>query len=104
MIDAGVRMARSRIRVADQWYGDFLAGLGAARIGERRPKELCLKFGTATIKRFVADWLDYSQQPMSAALRPLPAAPLVNDGRHAPVQPRLPERSPRPADITTHPH
>jgi len=45
MIDDVVRMARSRIRVADQWYGDFLAGLVAARIGERRLKELCLKFG-----------------------------------------------------------
>jgi N-methylhydantoinase B len=31
-----IRMCRRRIRVPDQWYGDYLAMLGAARIGERR--------------------------------------------------------------------
>ena len=35
-----LRMARVRIRVPDHWYGDFLALLGAARIGERRLLEL----------------------------------------------------------------
>ena len=39
-IDDIVRMCRRRIRVPDQWYGDYLATLGAARIGERRLKEL----------------------------------------------------------------
>ncbi|MEA2850534.1 MAG: hypothetical protein QOE02_553, partial [Rhodospirillaceae bacterium] len=103
MIDDVVRMARSRIRVADQWYGDFLAGLGAARIGERRLKELCLKFGTATIKRFVVDWLDYSEQRMIAALSRLPSAHLVNDGRHDPFQPMLPDGIPIHVDITIDP-
>ena len=93
-IEDVVRMARSRIRVASQWYGDFLAGLGAARIGERRLKELCGKFGTATIKRFVADWLDYSEQRMAAAVRQLPSARLVNAGRHDPFQPMLPDGVP----------
>jgi N-methylhydantoinase B len=40
-----VRICRARIRVPDQWYGYFLAGLGAARIGERRLKEFCAKYG-----------------------------------------------------------
>ena len=35
-----LRMARVRIRVPELWYGDFLALLGAARIGERRLLEL----------------------------------------------------------------
>ncbi|SJZ30820.1 N-methylhydantoinase B [Enhydrobacter aerosaccus] len=91
MIEDVVRMARSRIRVPGQWYGDFLAGLGAARIGERRLKELCAKFGTDTIKRFVVDWLDYSEQRMATALRRLPAARLVNSGRHDPFMPMLPD-------------
>ena len=30
-----VRMCRMRIRVPDQWWGDYLATLGAARVGER---------------------------------------------------------------------
>ncbi len=33
-----VRMCRRRIRVPDMWYGDYLASIGAARIGERRIK------------------------------------------------------------------
>src|SRR5260370_12511535 len=103
MFDAVGRMRGSRIRVADQWYGDFLAGLGAARIGERRLKELCLKFGTATIKRFVIDWLDYSEQRMIAALSRLPPAHLVNDGRHDPFQPMLPAGTSIHVDITIDP-
>ena len=45
-----IRMCRARIRVPDQWYGDSLAALGSARIAERRLKELCAKYGRATIK------------------------------------------------------
>src|ERR1700722_10516900 len=48
-----VRMCRSRIRVPEQWYGDFLAGIGAARIGERRLKAFCAKYGKAAVKTFV---------------------------------------------------
>lgn len=103
MIDDVVRMARSRIRVPNQWYGDFLAGLGAARIGERRLKELCTKFGTATIKRFVTGWLDYAEQRMVASLRRLPPARLVNDGRHDPFEPMLPDGIPIHVDITIDP-
>ena len=39
-IDDIVRMCRRRIRVPDMWYGDYLASVGAARIGERRIREL----------------------------------------------------------------
>ena len=49
-----IRMCRARIRVPDQWYGDALAALGSARIAERRLKELCAKYGKATIKAFIA--------------------------------------------------
>ena len=31
----------------EQWYGDFLAALGRARIAERRLKELCEQYGLA---------------------------------------------------------
>ena len=44
-IDDIIRMCRRRIRVPEQWYGDYLAMLGAARIGEARLKELCAKYG-----------------------------------------------------------
>ena len=34
-VEEMIRIVRCRIRVPDQWYGDYLAGVGSARIGER---------------------------------------------------------------------
>ena len=52
-IDDVIRMCRRRIRVPDQWYGDYLAMLGAARIGEARLEELCGKYGAETLAEFI---------------------------------------------------
>jgi N-methylhydantoinase B len=85
------RMCRARIRVPDQWYGDYLAGLGAARIAERRLKEFCAKYGRTAVKRFMAEWLDYSEARMADAIRRLPKAHLVNTGRSDPLEGILPD-------------
>ena len=37
-VDDIIRMCRRRIRVPDQWYGDYLAMVGAARIGREPPQ------------------------------------------------------------------
>lgn len=91
MVGDVVRMCRSRIRVPDQWYGDFLAGIGSARIGERRLKELCDKYGKETIRRFIKGWLRYSEQRMMATIKELPAVVLKNVGAHDPFGKFLPE-------------
>jgi N-methylhydantoinase B len=44
-----IRMCQRRIRVPDVWYGDYLAALGAARIGERRLKSTVEKYGAAAV-------------------------------------------------------
>jgi N-methylhydantoinase B len=80
-----IRMCRSRIRVPDVWYGDYLAMLGAARIGERRLKELVAKYGRDTVRRFVREWLDYSERRMVHALERLPAGTLQVEARHDPL-------------------
>lgn len=85
-----VRMCRKRIRVPEVWYGDFLAAIGSARIGERRVKEVVARYGVQTIKTFVRDWLDYSERVMDQAIRKLPAAKLHASGKHDPI-PGLPE-------------
>src|SRR3984957_20248639 len=72
MNDDIVRMCRSRIRVPEQWYGDFLAAIGAARIAERRLKSFCAKYGTAAVKHFTQAWLDYSEERMVQAIRKMP--------------------------------
>ena len=89
-----VRMCRARIRVPEQWYGDFLAGVGSVRIGERRLKELVAKHGKPTLKRFIEAWFDYAEQRMIGAIRKLPKARLTNTGAHDPLPPILPEGIP----------
>jgi N-methylhydantoinase B len=86
-----VRMCRARIRVPDQWYGDFLAGLGSARVAERRLEEFCAKYGAAKVRRFVADWFDYSERRMAENISRLPKARLVNKGRSDPLSGILPD-------------
>ena len=86
-----MRMCRARIRVPDQWYGDYLAGLGSARVAERRLEEFCAKYGTAAIKQFTRSWFDYSERRMIDNIRRMPKAKLVNKGRSDPLAGILPE-------------
>lgn len=86
-----VRMCRARIRVPDQWYGDYLAGLGSARVAERRLEEFCAKYGVATVKQFTRDWFDYSERRMIDNIRRMPKAKLVNKGQSDPLEGILPD-------------
>jgi N-methylhydantoinase B len=76
-----VRMARMRIRVPDQWYGDFLAAVGACRIGEREIAELCRKHGAEIIKAFSNEWQEYGRKRMIEAIRALPKGTWLNENR-----------------------
>ncbi len=86
-----IRMCRRRIRVPDQWYGDYLSQLGAARIGERRLKAFTAKYGAARVRRFITDWFDYAERRALHAIQKLPKGRLINRGTHDPVEPFLPE-------------
>jgi N-methylhydantoinase B len=86
-----VRMCRARIRVPDQWYGDFLAGLGSARVAERRLEDFCAKYGVVAVKNFTREWFDYSERRMIDNIRRMPRAKLVNKGRSDPLQGILPD-------------
>jgi N-methylhydantoinase B len=77
-----IRMCRRRIRVPDVWYGDYLAAIGAARIGEKRILELVARYGEDTIASFVHAWLNYSEKRAIHAIRQLPAGRLFGQGRH----------------------
>jgi N-methylhydantoinase B len=74
-----VRMAGMRIRVPDQWYGDYLAAIGACRIGEREIGKLCKKYGTETIKAFNEQWQEYGSRRMIDAIRQLPKGVFENE-------------------------
>lgn len=79
-----IRMCRLRIRVPDQWWGDYLAALGAARIGEREILTLGREVGWETLARFADQWFDYSEQRMIAAVRKMPAGRAETASRHDP--------------------
>ena len=97
-----VRMARVRIRVPDLWYGDFLALLGAARIGERRLLELLREAGADALAAYERDWFDYSEQRMIAAIRRMPRGTVTREGRHDPI-PGLPDGVPVKATVSVDP-
>jgi len=81
-----VRMCRARIRVPEMWYGDYLAAVGAVRIGERRLQELAARYGLETLEQFVDEWFDYSERRMTEAIRELPSSTLTVSGRHDPLE------------------
>lgn len=68
-----VRMCELRIRVPQQWRGDFSAMVGAARIGERELTHLAAEIGWDTLDGFCAVWFDYGERRMRQALSRIPA-------------------------------
>jgi N-methylhydantoinase B len=89
-----IRMCRRRIRVPDQWYGDYLAAVGAARIGERRLKTLVEQYGTNVIRQFMQEWFDYSERRMVSEIKKLPKQRLENTTQHDPIPGVIPEGIP----------
>ena len=81
-IDDIVRMCRMRIRVPDQWWGDYLAMVGAARIGERELLALGSEVGWDTLESHTHDWFDYSEARMVQALSQLPTASTERSSVH----------------------
>src|SRR4029077_3418064 len=90
-IDDIIRICRMRIRVPDQWWGDYLATLGSARIGEREMLALGEEVGWDTLDAYARQWFDYSECRMVEAIRRLPAGTVVRRSRHDPIPGTPPE-------------
>ncbi|MGD9536632.1 MAG: hydantoinase B/oxoprolinase family protein [Alphaproteobacteria bacterium] len=85
-----VRMCEMRIRVPEQWRGDFLAALGAARIGEREIMALAAETGWDVLDAYARQWFDYSESRMIEALRAIPSGKVTRTSTHDPF-PGTPE-------------
>ncbi len=81
-IDDIVRMCEMRIRVAEQWKGDFLAMMGAARIGERELLALADELGWDSLHSFASQWFDYSERRMITAIKELPPGKATSSSTH----------------------
>jgi N-methylhydantoinase B len=82
VIDDIIRMCRMRIRVPDQWYGDFLAMLGATYIGERELLALGTEVGWGILHGFTNQWFDYSEKRMIQAIQSMPAGSAIAQSTH----------------------
>ena len=92
-VDDVIRMCRMRIRVPDQWWADYLALIGAARIGERRVLALGEELGWDVLDAYTRGWFDYSERRMEAAIRRLPAGETTVATAHDPF-PGVPDGIP----------
>jgi N-methylhydantoinase B len=88
-----IRTCQMRIRVPEQWWGDYLALVGSARIGERRMLELIDELGPDVLEAYGRQLFDESEQRMVDAIRKLPAARRTAVSVHDPF-PRLPDGVP----------
>lgn len=79
-----VRMCRMRIRVPDQWWGDYLATLGAARIGEREILALAKEVGWDLLTVYTKAWFDYSEKRMIEVIRAMPKGKITRTSTHDP--------------------
>lgn len=89
-IEDVMRMCKMRIRVPEQWWGDYLAMMGAARIGERELLALAGEIGWQTLEDYSRDYLDYSEQRMIAAIKNLPAGQATRSSTHDALFPGMP--------------
>lgn len=88
-----IRMCRARIRVPDQWWGDYLATLGAVRIGEREILALGEKYGWEALASYAESWFDYSEEKMIHAIRRLNSGRIEVKSGHDPF-PGVPDGIP----------
>lgn len=79
-----VRMCQARIRVPDQWWGDFLATLGSVRIGERELLSLGRELGWDALEGYADRWFDYSEQKMIGAISKLTSGKITLKSAHDP--------------------
>jgi N-methylhydantoinase B len=77
-----VRMCEMRIRVPDQWWGDYLATLGAARVGEREILALGKEIGWEKLQQYTGQWFDYSEARMIEVIRAMPGGTVVKESTH----------------------
>lgn len=86
-----IRMIKYRVRVPDQWYGDYIAQVGSLRIAEKRLIEMCDKYGLDTLLSFVDQWQAYGEERMIAEIRQMPEGEWEGEVTHDPIPDLVPD-------------
>lgn len=66
------RLLEANVRVPDQTLGDFNAQFAANAIGAERVKQLCRKYGAASVEASMQELIAYSERQLRAAIREVP--------------------------------
>jgi N-methylhydantoinase B len=98
-----INMCMMRIRVPDQWRGDYLAMLGAARIGEREIVRMGRELGWGTLTAHASAWFDICEQQMIETIGTLQAGRARATSTHDPVPGTPADGIPATADVTIDP-
>jgi len=98
-----IRMCMIRIRVPEQWRGDFLAMIAAARTGENELAELGHEYGWDVLEGFSDQWFDYSEHQMMEALQELPKQRLTATVSHDSMKGVTDTPVPISSIVTTYP-
>src|SRR5260370_16209623 len=93
-------MCMMRIRVPEQWRGDYLATVGAARIGEREIERMGAELGWNALVAHGRQWFDVSERQMIKVISSIAPGRARCTCTHDPV-PGTPEGGvPANADVT----
>ena len=98
-----IRMIRYRIRVPDQWYGDYIAQVGSVRIAEKRLIEMCDKYGVDTLLDFEEQWQEYGRERMKAEIQKLPKGQWQGEVTHDPIPDLVPDGITLHAELVINP-
>lgn len=90
-IDDITTMCRRRLRSPDEWYGDYRAMIGAARLAEGRVSELVDRYGLECVLENTRWMADYGERMMAEAISRLPAGRAVYETRHDPAGEAMPD-------------
>lgn len=71
-VEAIFEIIRANSRLPDQALGDLWAGVAALRLGERRLRELCGKYGRSTLVDAIRRYMDYGEAMTRNGLASLP--------------------------------
>lgn len=95
-----INMCLMRIRVPQQWRGDYLAMVGAARIGEREIVRMAAELGWDRLSRHAEEWFDLSESIMDATIRTMTSGTARRTCTHDPLPGTPAEGIPATAIVT----
>ncbi|PLZ02986.1 hydantoinase [Burkholderia sp. WAC0059] len=95
-----VNMCMMRIRVPDQWRGDYLAMIGAARIGEREIVRMGEELGWEAVTAHAGQWFDLTERQMVEVISTIRSGSARGTCTHDPLRGTPPGGIPANADVT----